>query len=46
MSIAAVIDGVPGGCIVFLPSYDYLEKLVSGWKGTDIWQQIVAQKHV
>lgn len=37
---------VRGGCIIFLPSYAYLAKLLAALKGTPVWRQMQATKEV
>jgi chromosome transmission fidelity protein 1 len=37
---------VPGGVVVFLPSYSYEAQLVRHWKSSDIWQELMTIKQV
>lgn len=37
---------VRGGCIIFLPSYAYLSKVLATLRDTPVWRQLQATKEV
>ncbi|GAA0138642.1 DNA helicase [Lithospermum erythrorhizon] len=45
-SLEAIFKVVPGGCLVFFPSYKLMEKLCSRWKVTGQWSRLKAQKFI
>ncbi|KAM3288680.1 Fanconi anemia group J protein isoform X1 [Capsicum chacoense] len=45
-SLEEICKIVPGGCLVFFPSYKLMEKLRSRWKETGQWNQLNARKPI
>ncbi|XP_077246888.1 RAD3-like DNA-binding helicase protein isoform X2 [Tasmannia lanceolata] len=45
-SLEAICKTVPGGALVFFPSYKLLEKLCKRWVQTGQWSHLNAQKHL
>ncbi|XP_076944311.1 uncharacterized protein LOC143614894 [Bidens hawaiensis] len=45
-SLEEICKVVPGGCLVFFPSYKLMEKLRSRWSQTGQWSRLNAQKPV
>ncbi|CAA6655856.1 unnamed protein product [Spirodela intermedia] len=45
-SLEEIFKAVPGGVLVFFPSYKFLEKLHSRWRQTGQWSQLNAQKPI
>ncbi|KAK3010623.1 hypothetical protein RJ639_012326 [Escallonia herrerae] len=43
-SLEEICKIVPGGCLVFFPSYKLMEKLCSRWHETGQWSRLNAQK--
>ncbi|KAK2988222.1 hypothetical protein RJ640_020704, partial [Escallonia rubra] len=43
-SLEEICKIVPGGCLVFFPSYKLMEKLCSRWNETGQWSRLNAQK--
>ena len=43
-SLEEICKVVPGGCLVFFPSYKLMEKLSSRWQETGQWSRLNAQK--
>ncbi|KAL3514875.1 hypothetical protein ACH5RR_027592 [Cinchona calisaya] len=43
-SLEEICKIVPGGCLVFFPSYKLMEKLCSRWQETGQWSKLNAQK--
>ena len=43
-SLEEIFKTVPGGCLVFFPSYKLLEKLCKRWCETGQWSQLNANK--
>ncbi|CAK9178304.1 unnamed protein product [Ilex paraguariensis] len=44
ISIEEICKLVPGGCLVFFPSYKLMEKLGTRWRETGQWARLNAQK--
>ena len=44
--ISAHIQVIPGGCLVFVPSYSLLNKLVERWKMTGLWGKMDQLKKI
>nr|XP_016497825.1 PREDICTED: Fanconi anemia group J protein homolog [Nicotiana tabacum] len=44
ISLEEICKIVPGGCLIFFPSYKLMEKLSSRWKETGQWAQLNARK--
>ncbi|KAM7513981.1 hypothetical protein LguiA_003564 [Lonicera macranthoides] len=44
ISLQEICKVVPGGCLVFFPSYKLMEKLCSRWQETGQWSRLNAQK--
>ncbi|XP_078448428.1 RAD3-like DNA-binding helicase protein [Wolffia australiana] len=45
-SLEEIFKAVPGGILVFFPSYKFLEKLHIRWQQTGRWSQLNAVKHL
>lgn len=45
-SLEEICKIVPGGCLVFFPSYKLMEKLSSRWKETGQWARLNARKPI
>ncbi|KAM0012938.1 putative RNA helicase [Helianthus debilis subsp. tardiflorus] len=45
-SLEEICKVVPGGCLVFFPSYKLIDKLLSRWSQTGQWSHLNAQKPV
>ncbi|GJY32323.1 fanconi anemia group J protein, partial [Tanacetum coccineum] len=45
-SLEEICKVVPGGCLVFFPSYKLMDKLRSRWSQTGQWKRLNAQKPV
>uniref|UniRef100_A0A251UK31 Regulator of telomere elongation helicase 1 homolog n=3 Tax=Helianthus annuus TaxID=4232 RepID=A0A251UK31_HELAN len=45
-SLEEICKVVPGGCLVFFPSYKLIDKLLSRWSHTGQWSHLNAQKPV
>lgn len=45
-SLEEICKVVPGGCLVFFPSYKLMDKLRSRWSETGQWTRLNAQKPV
>ena len=45
-SLEEICRIVPGGALVFFPSYKLLDKLQVRWSQTGQWARLNAQKHV
>lgn len=45
-SLEEICKVVPGGCLVFFPSYKLMEKLRSRWSETGQWSRLNAQKPI
>lgn len=45
-SLEEICKVVPGGCLIFFPSYKLMEKLRSRWSQTGQWSRLNAQKPV
>lgn len=45
-SLDEICKIVPGGCLVFFPSYKLMEKLSSRWKETGQWARLNARKPI
>ncbi|KAK7321841.1 hypothetical protein VNO77_32829 [Canavalia gladiata] len=43
-SLEEIFKIVPGGCLVFFPSYKLMEKLCNRWSETDQWTRLNAEK--
>lgn len=43
-SLEEIFKIVPGGCLVFFPSYKLMEKLCKRWCETGQWSQLNAKK--
>jgi len=43
-SLEEIFKIVPGGCLVFFPSYKLMEKLCNRWHETGQWSQLYAEK--
>lgn len=43
-SLEEIFRIVPGGCLVFFPSYKLMEKLCNRWCETGQWSQLNAKK--
>ncbi|KAK6939097.1 ATP-dependent helicase, C-terminal, partial [Dillenia turbinata] len=44
ITLEEILKIVPGGCLIFFPSYKLMEKLCSRWRGTGQWAQLNALK--
>ncbi|VFQ82278.1 unnamed protein product [Cuscuta campestris] len=45
-SLEEICKVVPGGCLVFFPSYKLLDKVTIRWKQTGQWSRLNAQKSI
>ncbi|XP_057811886.1 uncharacterized protein LOC131026127 isoform X2 [Salvia miltiorrhiza] len=45
-SLEEICKVVPGGCLVFFPSYKLLDKLSTRWQETGQWSRLNAQKSI
>lgn len=45
-SLEEICKVVPGGCLVFFPSYKLMEKLRIRWSQTGQWSRLNAQKPI
>jgi len=45
-SLEEIFKIVPGGCLVFFPSYKLMEKLFNRWHETVQWSQLYAEKYL
>ncbi|KAE9617276.1 putative RNA helicase [Lupinus albus] len=45
-SLEEIFKIVPGGCLVFFPSYKLMEKLCRRWSETGQWSQLNAEKSI
>lgn len=45
-AVYEVIENVPGGAVVFFPSYKYLADVLEGWKKTGVYEKINCKKKV
>ncbi|CAB4309336.1 unnamed protein product [Prunus armeniaca] len=45
-SLEEIFKIVPGGCLVFFPSYKLMGKLCKRWRGTGQWSQLNEKKNV
>ncbi|CAI9115235.1 OLC1v1016082C1 [Oldenlandia corymbosa var. corymbosa] len=45
-SLEEICKIVPGGCLVFFPSYKLMDKLCKRWEETGEWSRLNAQKHL
>ncbi|GMI82426.1 hypothetical protein like AT1G20720 [Hibiscus trionum] len=43
-SLEEIFKIVPGGCLIFFPSYKLMEKLCDRWRNTGQWLQLKARK--
>ncbi|KAE8736190.1 hypothetical protein F3Y22_tig00000132pilonHSYRG00134 [Hibiscus syriacus] len=43
-SLEEIFTIVPGGCLIFFPSYKLMEKLCDRWRNTGQWSQLKARK--
>jgi len=43
-SLEEIFNIVPGGCLVFFPSYKLMEKLCNRWSETGQWSQLTTKK--
>ncbi|KAK8646355.1 hypothetical protein V6N13_120144 [Hibiscus sabdariffa] len=43
-SLEEIFKIVPGGCLIFFPSYKLMEKLCDRWRNTGQWSQLKARK--
>lgn len=43
-ALEVIFDVVPGGSLVFFPSYKLMDKLCSRWHETGQWLRLVAKK--
>lgn len=44
ISLEEICKIVPGGCLIFFPSYKLMEKLSTRWKETGQWARLNARK--
>jgi chromosome transmission fidelity protein 1 len=45
-SIVGLIEKIPGGVVVFLPSYKYLEQITHHWKKCGVYSRIESEKKI
>lgn len=45
-SLEEICKVVPGGCLVFFPSYKLLDKVSTRWQETGQWSRLNAQKSI
>ncbi len=45
-TISKVVRHVPNGAIVFMPSYAVLDRLVSAWKTSGVWNELSKEKEI
>jgi chromosome transmission fidelity protein 1 len=45
-SILGLLPSIPHGCVAFLPSYSYLEQVVSHWQNTGVWSKMQKTKAI
>lgn len=45
-SLEEIFKIVPGGCLVFFPSYKLMGKLCKRWHGTGQWSQLNEKKNL